>query len=425
LGLARPVRLAALVLAVTRRYAASAGRITAASLLCGIGCAGPGASPPAAAAAQGAAQQSESSLNSEFAGTTESPQLPSAQGTDPDTRALAAACGEVDSALMHVAARLAEQQTDATGELDTDALGFALRAAGSPYVWPRAWLFNGSEGEVEVAKGRMQRWLASFSDGGTRRCGVSLRHESGERISVGAVAVDVMADLEPLPTRVRIGQWLDVRALLRVPASEAKWVVLGPRGAPHAAPTSFTSGRARARFNADQPGEWLLQLLGNVDGGPRPLLEALVYAGMEPPHAARVSKAPGEDAPQASADPRAALYEMVNAARASERFAALVHDERLERLAQAHAEAMHRARRTAHDAGDGDLNQRLEQAGLAFSAGENVAHAASARLAQRALWASPSHRENLLFPSFNVVGIGVVADDDGTLWVCQVFGTSQ
>jgi uncharacterized protein YkwD len=46
-------------------------------------------------------------------------------------------------------------------------------------------------------------------------------------------------------------------------------------------------------------------------------------------------------------------------------------------------------------------------------------------LAQRALWASPSHRENLLFPSFDLVGIGVAPDPDGTLWVCQVFGTSQ
>ena len=86
---------------------------------------------------------------------------------------------------------------------------------------------------------------------------------------------------------------------------------------------------------------------------------------------------------------------------------------------------MRRARKTAHDVGDGDLNQRLEQLGLELTAGENVAHAAGAQQAQRALWASPSHRENLLLPSFNLVGIGVAADADGTLWVCQVFANSS
>ncbi|HEY3667136.1 MAG TPA: CAP domain-containing protein, partial [Polyangiaceae bacterium] len=252
----------------------------------------------------------------------------------------------------------------------------------------------------------------------------ALLHRPAGRIVVAAVAVDVLADLAALPTRVRVGQWLDVRAVLRVPASDAKLVVLGPRGAPHAVPTSFADGQARARFNADSPGPWLVQLLAAVDGGPRPLLEAWVFAGTEPPSELSVPKAPGEEAAQSSADPSAALYTMVNAARQSERLPPLTRDARLEELARAHAEAMRRARKTAHDAGDGDLNQRLEQQNLQLAAGENVAHAGSATLAQRALWASPSHRENLLFPSFDLVGIGVAPDPDGTLWVCQVFGTS-
>jgi uncharacterized protein YkwD len=82
---------------------------------------------------------------------------------------------------------------------------------------------------------------------------------------------------------------------------------------------------------------------------------------------------------------------------------------------------MRRAHKTAHDAGDGDLNQRLANAGLELRAGENVAHAGSAALAHRALWASPSHRENLLLPDFALVGIGVATDVDGTMWVCELF----
>ncbi len=320
--------------------------------------------------------------------------------------------------------RLARQQTDRTPELDVDAIGYAIRAAGAPYVWPRAWLFSGSEGEIQTANIRMQRWLAGFGDGGVRRCGVALVHGPGSRLSVGVLAVDALADLEPLPTRVRVGQWLDVRATLRVPASDAKVVILGPRGAPHSVPTSLADGQVRARFNADQAGSWLVQLLAAVDGGPRPLLEALVFAGIEPPSEVLVSRAPGEDAAQGSTEPSAALYAMVNAARESEHLPALRPDPRLEQLARAHADAMRRARKTAHDTGDGNLNQRLERAGLELAAGENVAHAGTAVMAQRALWASPSHRENLLFPAFDLVGIGVAPDLDGTLWVCQVFGTS-
>jgi hypothetical protein len=394
--------------------------------LCGIpaGCAESAAVPIVASAPVAAAARLDTP-NSAFAESTASPRPVTAQSPDPDARTLSAACGESDQALLTIATQLAEQRTDRATDLDADAIGYALRAAGAPYVWPRAWLFNGNAGDVEVAKARMQRWLAGFGDGGTRRCGVSVRHKAGQRISVGAVAVDVLADLEPLPTRVRIGEWLDVRATLRVPASDAKLVILGPHGAPHAVPTSFSDGRVRARFNADQAGPWLVQLLAAVDGGPRPLLEALLFAGVEPPAVLSVPKAPGEDAAQANADPSTALSAMVNAARASEGLPLLQRDTRLEALAQAHAEAMRRARRTAHDAGDGDLNQRLEQVGLELAAGENVAHAGSAVLAQRALWASPSHRENLLDPAFDLLGIGVAPDADGTLWVCQVFGTSH
>ncbi len=407
---------------VTPWYAL-AGCAFAGLLSCGalVGCAGPTSAPRAAQAEASGGASGADAPNPDFAETTHSPQLPADASADPDARALAAACGESDSALLGVAAHLVEQQSEAELALDVDAISYQLRAAGAPYVWPRAWLFTGSEGELEAAKTRMQHWLAGFSDGGVRRCGVSLVHEAGSRIRIGAVAVDVLADLRALPTRVRVGQWLELRATLRVPASEAKLVILGPHGAPHPVPTSLDGNTVRARFNADQPGAWLVQLLGAVDGGPRPVLEALLFAGSEPPRTPAVLEAPGEHEAEALSDPRTALLAMVNAARQGERLPPLTRDARLEALAQAHAEAMRHAHKTAHDAGDGDLNQRLEQQGLQLDAGENVAHAGSAALAQRALWASPSHRENLLFPRFNALGIGVAPDADGTLWVCQVF----
>jgi uncharacterized protein YkwD len=113
---------------------------------------------------------------------------------------------------------------------------------------------------------------------------------------------------------------------------------------------------------------------------------------------------------------------MVNQARATEQSPPLLRDPALDALAQAHAEAMRRTRRIAHDAGDGDPKTRVEAANLdILAAGENVAHALDVARAHRALWASPSHRENLLEPRFDRIGIGMALDSDGSIWVCEVF----
>ncbi|MEP6482522.1 MAG: hypothetical protein ABJA94_11000, partial [Rhodoglobus sp.] len=216
---------------------------------CGVlvGCTAEAAPPPAAPPE---AAPEAPLAHSTFAATTESPRAALAQSSDAAQRTLSDTCGESDAALLSVAAQLLEQRTET---LDVDAIGYDLRAAGAPYVWPRAWLFTGGEGELETARTRMIHWLAGFADGGTRRCGVAVRHDAGGRLTVAALAVDALADLDPTPTRVRVGSWINVRAVLRVPASDAKLVILGPRGAPHAVPTSFSDGRVQARFNADQP----------------------------------------------------------------------------------------------------------------------------------------------------------------------------
>src|SRR4051812_13841719 len=169
----------------------------AACALCGalVACAGAKAQPASTSTNSTGAARTKQQENSAFAPRTESPQPAIAPLDDADERTLSDACGDADVALTAVATQLVEQQTVVGAELDVDAISYALRAAGAPYVWPRAWLFSGSEGQIETAKARMQRWLASFSDGGTRRCGVRLRHEGGSRISVAALAVDVLADL--------------------------------------------------------------------------------------------------------------------------------------------------------------------------------------------------------------------------------------
>jgi uncharacterized protein YkwD len=332
-------------------------------------------------------------------------------------------CRLGDAALSRVAERFARRQSEGSAPLDVSEISFALRAEGSPYVWPRAWTLEGGDLSSPAAVERMRGWLDSWGDGGERRCGLALT-TARERSVLAAVAVDVLADLEPLPVRLRVGSWVDVNATLLVPTSDAKVIVLGPNGAPYTVPTSFDGQRARARFHADRPGAFLIQLLANVAGGPRPVLEATVYADVKPPTSYFGDTAPGEPSLPlaASADKAAALLAMVNEARATEQSPALLRDAVLDAVAERHAEAMRKLKRIAHDAGDGDPQSRVQASDLSvLAAGENVAHALDVTRAHRALWASPSHRENLLQPRFDKIGIGIATDPDGSIWVCEVF----
>lgn len=334
--------------------------------------------------------------------------------------ALGARCGRRDGALEAVAAWLASQGEGAS-EPEVAALAYGLRRHGAPYVWPRAWVLAGGTAR-QNAEPRLEQWLSSLSRQGDRRCGVATVREASGREVVVALVADVLADLEPLPTVVGTGTWLDLRAELLVPASKVEVVVLGPRGRPFSVPSTLEGSLVRARFRADRPGLWLVQTLATVSGGPRPVAEALVHADVAPRPEFASTPAPGEEAGASAGDDAQAVLAMVNAARKSEGAPPLVRDKALDRLADEHAQAMKKAQRIAHDLGGGDPGLRVQAAGLdVAAAGENVAHALDPARAHRALWASPSHRENLLLDRFDAVGIGVARDEDGSVWVCELF----
>jgi hypothetical protein len=335
-------------------------------------------------------------------------------------RELASVCPDGDAALRTVAAQVAAHTVAAD---DVEAITYALRAAGDPHVWPRAFLLEGKSIDPDDAKARVKAWLGTFRQPVRLRCGI-VSERSGDKEVVAAIAVDVRADLASIPVRARPSSWIEVDAKILAPASGAKVIVLGPTGAPRPLLTSFSEGRVKARANVDREGTWLFQVLVDGVNGPRPVLEAYVFAGVEPPGAQPHHAAPGEEA-GGQGDGAIALSRMTMLARRSEGLPGLVRDTALDRLARSHAERMMRTRQLGHDVGDGDPNQRLERAGVSLAqVGENVAHAANIVLAHRALWSSPSHRDNLLQPRFDRLGIGVSSDPDGSVWVTELFGTS-
>jgi uncharacterized protein YkwD len=343
---------------------------------------------------------------------TRSPRAPGPSERD----AFGALC-TADGALVETAERFALAVR--AGRIpDAGELELWLRMQGSPYVWPRAWASEGLDGAPGAS---IESWLEGLVAVGERRCGLA-RDERGPTTVVALVAADVLADLETLPLRARVGSWLTLEARLLVPAASAKVILLGPTGPPQPIPTAFAGQRIRAPFVLREPGRFLVQVLAEVSGGPRPVLEALVFADVEPPANPAPDPAPGEESGGESGDPAGAVFAMLSEVRAREGLPALQRRPELDRVALDHAGAMRDAGHIGHDLGSGDPAQRLMAAGIpAIRAGENVAHAASAKLVHRKLYASPSHRANLLSDDFDSVGVGAVTDAQGLLWVCQIY----
>ena len=333
-------------------------------------------------------------------------------------------CGQGDGALDEVAYAMARIQADGRPPAEIDQVVLFLRAAGAAYVWPRAWSLAGRSLDPPTIREPMTRWLATFDGGGQRRCGLAKAASLERGTEVFAmVVVDTMAVLRaPIPARARSGTWLTFDAAMLVPADAAKLVVLGPTGAPYSVPSTLSEGRVRSRVRVDRPGEWKIQLLSTVAGGPRPALEAVVWVDTTPPETVGEARAPGETLARREQTPPEQLFAMISAVRAEEGLRPLRRVPALDTLALEHSVAMRDAGRIGHDVGKGTPKSRiLEAFPQTRRAGENVAHAASIVRAHRSLWASPSHRGNLLDAEFNAVGLGVAGGPDGTVWVTEVF----
>ncbi len=388
-------------------------------LLVALGCGGPQIVEPGAADRPGPPAGKPEPLPElgQWAAETASPGK--AQPED-DGHYLLGQCQGSDLALTEVATGLAEGLARGQALRDTAAMAHDLRRFGAPYVWPRAWSLSGASIEPNAARERAAAWLSKIPVQGQSRCGAA-----HVRLAEGSAAVlllsDVLAELAPVPSRARAGEWLEVRAQLLVSASDAKVVVLGSRGAPKPVPTTLSNGVVRARFAPSEPGVWLVQVLATVAAGPRPVAEAMVFAEVAPV-AFQARSAPGEDA-GGSGDPSDALFAMLNGARRLEGLPPLSRDPRLDLVAREHSDAMAAAGVLGHDVGHGGVGARLEAAGLGPSTyGENIARAESPARAHRVIWASPSHRGNLLDQSYRAVGVAVV-EAQKSVWVTEVFAT--
>ncbi len=138
--------------------------------------------------------------------------------------------------------------------------------------------------------------------------------------------------------------------------------------------------------------------------------------------------APSPDIPLKYVDPEAeqTLLQLTNQARAQAGLSPLSLDPGLTNAARVHAEAMFQARQLSHQfEGELSLPARLAAATRIQldQEGENVAFDYNAAEGHAHLMLSPPHRENLLNPGYNVIGLGVVRGE-GRLYIVEDFGHS-
>lgn len=132
----------------------------------------------------------------------------------------------------------------------------------------------------------------------------------------------------------------------------------------------------------------------------------------------------------------AAMVQMVNAARADAGLVPLGIDEDLADTARAHSLEMRDKKYFAHESPTASLKTPLDRYRASIgdtprTVAENIFHSwggsprnvqlGDARTAHDALMNSPGHRKNILMPRLTRIGIGFIVDQNGDLWITQMF----
>ena len=332
-------------------------------------------------------------------------------------------CGKPDRPLFAVARELAKERAAGGAMPDTETIAHRVRVAGGPYVWPAAVALSGTATENDVVE-RLKALRAQVEKDGEARCGFGLvekppAHGFAASQFLVAIAVANVGTFEKLPLRVKPGQALTAKAHFPSGLRSASAYLLGPSGSPVSVQSTLSAKKdaLTVRFTPDTDGEYLLQMLGDVGNGPRPLFEALVVSGKGNP----VSKKTA--AQVAATEDETGVLARINALRAQYKKKPLVLDPALTKVAVAHAADMTAAKKLAHDVGKGSPDDRVKRAGIILRmVGENVSYAKGVIAAHEGIERSPSHRANVLRAEFTKVGIGFVTEADGMVYLAEVFG---
>ncbi len=117
------------------------------------------------------------------------------------------------------------------------------------------------------------------------------------------------------------------------------------------------------------------------------------------------------------------MLNLLNQDRKNNGLAPLTWDEDLAQAARLKSADMRVQGYFAHESPTyGSARQMLTNLGYRYKgAGENIAHHATVEKAQAAFLSSPGHRRNIMSANWEKIGVGVVFDEDGFVFVTQLF----
>jgi uncharacterized protein YkwD len=214
------------------------------------------------------------------------------------------------------------------------------------------------------------------------------------------------APLRPFPRAVAVGDAAVLEGELVTGLADPRLFVTAPDGTVEERPVTGAR-RFRAELVFDEPGRWLVEVVGRGLSGPEVLALLAVSAGPELPAAAAGPPAGPEPVDPAAAE--AQVLAAMNATRRRHGLPALSSSPELQALARTHSAEMLRLGLLAHLLpGSGDIGERLRRARIPFrKALENLAKGQTALSAHEATEESPAHRDNLLARGPTLAGVGI------------------
>ena len=252
---------------------------------------------------------------------------------------------------------------------------------------------------------------AQLPDSDHVHVGVGVARATNGATRLMVAVLEQAIELEPFPTRSRVGSSVALVGRLLEGRSRPDVEVVGPDGRMSSVSVSVSvDGSFRAQVPCG-PGRGVHQVEVLAEGphGPEVAANFPLHCGVAPPSSFRVELErvdPGVSAAQLAH----ANFVYLNEERSRRGLPELAWDERAAEVARAHSMDMvqggfvgHRSPRT------GDVRARFDAARIRGSViRENVARGYGPKGIHESLMSSPGHRINILAPDVTHVGIGVV-----------------
>jgi hypothetical protein len=114
---------------------------------------------------------------------------------------------------------------------------------------------------------------------------------------------------------------------------------------------------------------------------------------------------------------------MINAERTQRLVPPLRRERVLDQIAREHAQRMADMNKVVHMDGPVELHGKLIREGLSFQRlGVNIARGTSIQDIHKFMMAALAERNNIVDKRFSTMGVGTARTDNGTIYLCQVFG---